>query len=194
MPPAVQLFLPATAFFRGVISGTECVCPLPPEVCSTTEWTTQVLSAGVAAIGQEPNSAVHAVHRTVAQLRMQLQDGVQFRLIVTNKRMSAIILVPVGPKSEKLPDRDDKKARFSVRMRTVLFTPSSYFIDARASRGRTRIFCAPFRRHAAPSNPPAASRQPVPLHSSRQSAQTASLHALLGRKNSLLFFPSSGSI
>jgi len=57
-----------------------------------------------------------------------------------------MILVPIRPKREKLLDADDKKARFSVKIWIVLHTPSSYLLDAKASRGRTRIFFAHVQR------------------------------------------------
>jgi hypothetical protein len=65
---------------------------------------------------------------------------------VLNKRLGAIILVPVRAKREKLLDSDDKKARLSVKIAIALHTPSSYFFDAKASRGRTRIFFANSQR------------------------------------------------
>ena len=57
--------------------------------------------------------------------------------------MSAIILVPVGSNSEKLLDRDDKKARLSVKMWTGLFTPSSYLIEAPGIERKDEVFLCP---------------------------------------------------
>lgn len=64
------------------------------------------------------------------QLGMRLHDRVQRSLILTDKRVSAIVLVPVIAKRENFPDRYDKKARLSVTMLSVLHTPSSYLLDA----------------------------------------------------------------
>ena len=63
-------------------------------------------------------------------------------MVVLKKRLGAIILVPIRAKREKLLDPDDKKARLSVKIWIALHTPSSYLFDAKASRGRTRIFFA----------------------------------------------------
>jgi hypothetical protein len=75
------------------------------------------------------------------QLGMGLHDRVQRSLILTDKRLSAVVLAPVVAKRENFLDRYDKKARLSVIMLSVLCTPSSYLLDAKASRGRARSFC-----------------------------------------------------
>jgi hypothetical protein len=77
----------------------------------------------------------------VLKLRIVFQDPLQLELILTNKRVGAIVLVPILGKGENLLERYDEKARFSVMMPSVLsFTPSSYLLDPKVSRGRTRIF------------------------------------------------------
>jgi hypothetical protein len=45
---------------------------------------------------------------------MRLQDGVQCDLILPNERPGPIMLMPIGPKREKLLNGYDKKARLSV--------------------------------------------------------------------------------
>lgn len=95
---------------------------------------------------QKPNPALNAAHRALAQFRMRLQDGVQSRLILPNKRNSAIIPMPIRAKREKLLDPDDKKTKLSVRIWNLLGTPSSYLIDAKPSRGRARFFVALWAR------------------------------------------------
>lgn len=109
---------------------------------SAPEWATQVATACVAGIGQESNSAVNALCCEAAQARMGLQYRVQGRLILPDKRVSPIVLVPIGAKREKLLDADGKKARLSVTIWIDLCTPSSYLLDAKAARGRARIFVA----------------------------------------------------
>jgi hypothetical protein len=103
---------------------------------------TQIDASGVARMGEEPNPAIDAVHRAGLQSRMVGQNSIESRLILPNKRVGLIILVPIWPKREKLLDSDDKKARLSVKIFSDLHTPSSYLLDAKSSRGRTRIFVA----------------------------------------------------
>jgi hypothetical protein len=89
---------------------------------------------------EKANPAVHTVSNAAENLRMRLQNGVQRRLILPNKRLGAVVLVPIRAKREKLLDGYGKKARFSVMILSVVFTPSSYLLDANASRGRARFF------------------------------------------------------
>ena len=110
-------------------------------VLSATERTTQVRAPGKARMRQEVNPTVCAAHEATPQLGMGLQDRVQSGLIVTDQRVGAIVPVPVVAKRENFPDCDDKKPRLSLTMRSVLVTPSSYRLDAKASRGRARFFC-----------------------------------------------------
>jgi hypothetical protein len=109
---------------------------------SATKWATQIATTLVPRMSQKANPAVNALGRTATQLRMRLDHRVQRRLILPDQQLGAIVLVPIRAKREKLLDPDSKKARLSVRMRNVLCTPSSYRIEAKTSRGRTRFFLA----------------------------------------------------
>jgi hypothetical protein len=109
---------------------------------SATEGTTQVNSIRVAGIGQELDPAVSAMGQTRAQLRLGLQNRLERGAILTDERVGAVILVPIRAKRENFLYRQDKKARLSVTMAIVLCTPSSYRLDAKASRGRARFFIA----------------------------------------------------
>ncbi len=61
----------------------------------------------------------------------------------------AVILVPICTKREKLLDVDDKKARLVVTISNdSSCTPSSYLLDAIASRGRTTFFLREGQRPA----------------------------------------------
>jgi hypothetical protein len=134
---------PELCFFplrRPVVRRTPLVRTPPPMVRPATERATQVDTTCVSRMRQKPNSAVNAGHRAVTQPRMGLQDRVQTALVVLDKRLNPIVLMPVRAKREKLLDPDDKKARLSVKIAIALHTPSSYLSDAKASRGRTRIF------------------------------------------------------
>ena len=109
-------------------------------VIPTAERTTQVLSPRVLGMRQKANPAVRAANGTAVKLGMGLQNRVQRGLILPNKRFGAVALVPIRAKREKLLDGYGKKARLSVMMLIVLDTPSSYLLDANASRGRARFF------------------------------------------------------
>jgi hypothetical protein len=97
---------------------------------------------------EKANLALLAANEATLQLQPQLHLGmrlhnrVQRILILPDKRLSAIVLVPIIAKRENFLDRYDKKARLSVTMQSVCFTPSSYLLDAKASRGRARISVA----------------------------------------------------
>ncbi len=81
-----------------------------------------------------------AVDRTACQIGMIAQDGSERELILTNKPASAIVLMPIRAKRKEFPGGYDKNARFSVKMLSVFDTPSSYELDADASRSRARFF------------------------------------------------------
>jgi hypothetical protein len=81
-----------------------------------------------------------AVDGTACQIGMIAQDGIQRQLILTNKRASAVVLMPIRAKRKKFPDGYDKNARFSVKMLIVFCMSSSYPLDAKSSSGRARIF------------------------------------------------------
>lgn len=82
-----------------------------------------------------------AVDRTASQTGIIAQDRIERSLILTNKRASAVVLMPIRAKRKEFPDGYDKNDRFSDKMLIVLDTSSSYSLDANASRGRARIFC-----------------------------------------------------
>jgi len=103
------------------------------------EGAAQVNAAGIARVRKKPNAAVAAASGTVLQVWMVPQDRVQSELILTNKRVSAVVLVPIPRKGGNLLERYDNKPRVSVMM-SRLFTTSSYLLDAKASSRRTRSF------------------------------------------------------
>ena len=109
-------------------------------VRAAAEGTAQIVTTDVAGVGEKPNPAVDAVSNTAAQLGIGLQDRVQRGLVLLNDRPGAVVLVPIRAKRENLAYGYGKKARFSVMIRRRLVTPSSYPIDANASRGRARFF------------------------------------------------------
>lgn len=150
-PPGVESFLLRLAGGSAVVSGAALVGTLPPVMAPTTERATQIDPIRVTRMRQEPDPAVDALHGTATQLRMRLQHRVQCGLVLPNKRISAIILVPIQTKREKLLDADNKKARLSVTIGGALHTPPSYRPGALAPRGRTGIFVALTKKFAAVS-------------------------------------------
>lgn len=102
---------------------------------AAAERAAQILTVVVARMREEPNPAVFAVHRATGQLGTSLQNGVERDLILTNKRTSTFLLVPILGKRENLLDAYDEKARLSAMLRIHFFMPSSYLLDAKAPRG-----------------------------------------------------------
>jgi hypothetical protein len=111
-------------------------------VLAAPERATEILSMCVSRMSQEANPTMAAVDRTACQIGMIAQDGIQRQLILTNRRASAIVLMPIRAKRKKFPDGYDKNARFSVKMLIVFCMSSSYSFAAKAASGRARIFHA----------------------------------------------------
>jgi hypothetical protein len=110
-------------------------------VLAATERTADILPIRISRMREEANSTMAAVDRTACQTGMIAQDGIQRELILTNKPMGAVVLMPIRAKREEFPDGYDKNARFSVRMLIPLFMSPSYSLNANASSGRAGIFC-----------------------------------------------------
>ena len=111
-------------------------------VLATTKRTAEIPPIRVPRMRQEANPAMAAGHRATCQTGMIAQDGIERELILTNKRISEVVPVPIRPKRKEFPDGYDKNARFSVRILSVLYISSSYSLDAKASRWRVGIFHA----------------------------------------------------
>lgn len=67
-------------------------------VRTTTERTVEIPPIRVPRMRQKANSTVAAVNRTVCQIRMFAQDGIERDLILTNERIGAVVLMPIPPK------------------------------------------------------------------------------------------------
>ena len=139
-----------------------------------TERTAEIRAPRVAGMREEANGAVAAAHCAVPQRRTLPQDGVQGELILTNERLGAVVLVPILAKSKNFRDGYGKSDRLSVKMLIVSCMSSSYSLDANASRGRARIFRAPWQetrashphKRSAPQSPPDPADFTSPLNSS----------------------------
>ena len=95
---------------------------------------------GIARVSKKPNTAMAADNGAALKAPMASQNRVQRDLILTNKRVSAVVSVPILRKDKNLLEGYDEKARLSVMMMWSVFTPSSYLLDVKASRGKTGIF------------------------------------------------------
>lgn len=138
-PPLVEFSLFGLAFF-GLIKGFAApVRLLATVVLPTAKGTTQVNAASIAGMGEKPDAAMATGNSTVLKVRIVTQNRVQNDLILTDKRDSAVVLVPILRKSENLLEGYDNKPSVSVMM-LRLCTTSSYLFDAKASRGRARFF------------------------------------------------------
>jgi len=93
-------------------------------------------------MSEEANAAVAAGDRAPLEMGTTSEDGVQRDLILTNKWVDAVVLVPILAERVKFRDGYNKTARVSVIMLIVVCISSSYSLGAKASRGRARIFYA----------------------------------------------------
>ena len=139
---SVKPFLQPFAGWSPVVGNAALVAALLAMMRSAAERAAQINSTGAARMRQKPDSAVRAESHAALQPRMGPQYRVQRDLILPDKRPGAIEFMPIRPKRENFLDGDDKKARLSVITRSLFFTPSSYLLDATASRGRARFFRA----------------------------------------------------
>jgi hypothetical protein len=157
---AIEAFLLAFPGGRLIVRGAASAGTTPTMVLPAPEGTTQIPATCVPGVREKPNPTVNAERDATLKLGMRLHDRVQGDLILPDKRPGAVLLVPIRPKREKLLDGYGKKARFSVMMRIDTRTPSSYPIDANASRGRARFFV---RYGKEPQDPPTQTLRPLSL-------------------------------
>jgi hypothetical protein len=137
---AVETFLVPFALSRSIVLPAPLIGELATMVLPAAELAAEILPARVAGMSEKANPAVAAAYRAVLQIRTIAQDGIQRELILTDKPMSAVGLVPILAKSKNFRDSYNKIAKFSVKMLIVLGMSSSYSLDAKTSRGRARIF------------------------------------------------------
>ena len=142
----VEKFLVPSAFWPFVALLAPLIAQLATIVQSAAEGTTQIETPRVARMRQEANPAVAAGHGALSPIRTIAQGRIECQLILTNKRADAVILVPIFAKRKKFRDGDNKNERFSVKILIVSSMSSSYSLDAKASRGRARIFYVSARK------------------------------------------------
>jgi hypothetical protein len=139
-PLPVEKLLLLASSVRLVVPLAPLVGLLAAVVPTATERTAEIPPICISRMCQEANSTLAAVDRTACQTGMIAQDGIQRELILMNKRIDAVVLMPILAKRKEFPDGYDKNARFSDKMLIVLDTSSSYSLDANAARWRTKIF------------------------------------------------------
>jgi hypothetical protein len=65
---------------------------------AATERTAEISPIRVARVRQKANAAMTAVNGTACQIRTIAQDSIERQLILTNKRVGAVVLVPIRTK------------------------------------------------------------------------------------------------
>jgi hypothetical protein len=129
----IELFLLPFPRRRAIVGHAALLGTFPAMLPSAAKRTTQVPPAYVPGIRQKTQPAGHAANHATLQLGMALQHKVQGQQILPDQRPGTVVLVPISSRSEELPDRNDKKARFWVTLEKMFFTPSSYLTEANAS-------------------------------------------------------------
>ncbi len=105
-------------------------CRLPTVVLPAAKGAAEIPAVRIARMRQESNPAVTAAYGAGLQIETIAQNGIQRQLILPNKRVGAVVLVPILAKCENFRDGYDKNARFSVRMWRLLSMSPSYYLDA----------------------------------------------------------------
>jgi hypothetical protein len=136
----IETLLILESLLRSIVLLAPRVGLLTATVLTAAERTVKISPMHVPRMRQKANPTVAAVDRTACQTGMIAQDRIQGDLILTNKRTSAVVLMPIRAKRKEFPGGDDKNPRFSVRMLSVFFTPSSYELHANPARARARFF------------------------------------------------------
>ena len=140
----VELFLVRSPLVRLIVLPAPRVAALATMLLSAAKGTAKIPTTRIAWMRTKANPAVAAPHCAVLQIIRTIPQGrIQRLLILTNKRTGAVVLMPILAERENFRDGYGKIARFSVKMLSGFSISSSYSLDAKASRCRARIFCAP---------------------------------------------------
>ena len=67
-------------------------------VLTATEGAAEILASGIAGMRQKANAAVATENRTACQTGMIAQEGIERQLILTNKPVGAVGLMPIRTK------------------------------------------------------------------------------------------------
>jgi hypothetical protein len=96
---AVVMLLVPLPIHRSVVLSATCIGTLSPMVLPAAKGAAEILAARIPGMSQEANSAPATRHRAIRQTGTTAQNGIQRQLILTNKRVGAVVLVPVLAKS-----------------------------------------------------------------------------------------------
>jgi len=100
----------------------------------------QIVSLGVAWMGQEQDAAMPAALQAWLQLGLRPDSRAQQECVDPDQVADLPLSPPARRKLEMLLDSYCKKARLSLMIEIVLYMPSFYPIGKSLSTGKTRVF------------------------------------------------------
>jgi hypothetical protein len=95
---SVELFLVRSPLVRLIVLPAPRVAALATMVLSAAKGAAEISTTRIAWMREEANPAVAAADCAVLQIRNSPQGRIQRQLILTNKRTSAVVLMPILPK------------------------------------------------------------------------------------------------
>ena len=136
--PGIQGVLFLFPAFRPAVCLDSFVRLLRAMTFCAAKGTPQIFPASVLRSRQKSKATVKALFDATLQPVIRLQEGVQRRLILTNKPIDLFDFVPICPIREKLLDRDQKKTRSRLQFQSDCSHPrptSSTLMRRVAGRG-----------------------------------------------------------
>jgi hypothetical protein len=97
-PLPIDSLLVPVAFVRPVVFFAPLVGLLTAMVLTATKRTAEVSPMGVSRMRQKTDPTMETVNRAACQTRMIAQDSIHCHLILTKKRVGAVVLVPIRTK------------------------------------------------------------------------------------------------
>jgi hypothetical protein len=85
---------------------------------ATPEGTSQIVTAGIAGMGEQKNAAMPTSSQAFPQVRFGSPKGSQQHVILTDQPGHFALPIPVRAELEMLSDPDCKKPRLSLKMLT----------------------------------------------------------------------------
>jgi hypothetical protein len=95
---SIPAFLIPAPLARLVVPLAPLIGLLAAMVFTATKRTAEVSPMGVPRMGQKADSTMATVDRAACQIGMIAQDGTECQLILTNKRVRAVVLMPIRTK------------------------------------------------------------------------------------------------
>jgi hypothetical protein len=97
-PLPIQALLIPAPLIRLVVPLAPPIGLLAAVVLSATERAAEISPICVSRMRQKANPAMAALNRTACQIRTIAQHSIERQLILTNKRVGAVVLVPIWTK------------------------------------------------------------------------------------------------